>query len=73
MLYYVFENDYNVDIFTDKAKAIKAYEYQLSMMSDCEKRRVEYYRLYEIETQIDPADVTGDLVDYMTDMIFKLK
>lgn len=73
MLYYVFENNYNVDIFTDKAKAIKAYEYQLSMMSDREKKRVEYYRLYEIETQIDPAAVAGDLVDYMTYMIFKLK
>ena len=73
MTYYVFENDYNIEIFTDKAKAIIEYEYQLSMMTESEKKNIEYYRLYESETQIDPADVTGDLVDYMTDMIFKLK
>ena len=73
MTYYVFENDYNIEIFTDKAKAIIEYEYQLSMMTESEKKNIEYYRLYEIETQINPRIILGDLIEYMTSMILKLK
>lgn len=72
MKYYVFEDGWDVNIYTSKKEAIDDYEITLDRLSDYEKEKKEYFRLYEIETGKN-LDEIADLMDYMTEMIFKLK
>lgn len=59
---YVFENNYDEELFDDKEKAIKHYEYMFSLLTDREKEKLEYFRLYEIDYV---EDYEGDLIDLM--------
>ena len=70
--YYVFENGWDVNIYTSKREAVEDYEITLDRLSDHEKEKKEYFRVYEIETDKDLNEIS-DLTDYMTEMIFKLK
>lgn len=72
MKYYVFEDGWDVNIYTSKKEAVDDYEITLDRLSDYEKEKKEYFRVYEIETNKD-LDEIADLMDYMTEMIFKLK
>jgi spore coat polysaccharide biosynthesis protein SpsF (cytidylyltransferase family) len=72
MKYYVFEDGWDVNIYTSKKEAVDDYEITLDRLSDYEKEKKEYFRVYEIETDKD-LDEIADLMDYMTEMIFKLK
>lgn len=72
MKYYVFEDGWDVNIYTSKKEAVDDYEITLNRLSDYEKEKKEYFRVYEIETNKD-LDEIADLMDYMTEMIFKLK
>lgn len=72
MKYYVFEDGWDVNIYTSKKEAVNDYEITLDRLSDYEKEKKEYFRVYEIETNKN-LDEIADLMDYMTEMIFKLK
>lgn len=72
MEYYVFENGWDVNIYTSKKEAVDDYEITLDRLSDYEKEKKEYFRVYEIETDKD-LDEIADLTEYMTEMIYKLK
>ena len=72
MKYYVFEDGWDVNIYTSKKEAVDDYEITLDRLSDYEKEKKEYFRVYEIETDKD-LDEIADLMDYMTEMIYKLK
>lgn len=72
MTYYVFENGWDVNIYTSKNKAVDDYEIILDRLSDYEKEKKEYFRVYEIETDKN-LDEIADLMDCMTEMICKLK
>lgn len=72
MKYYVFEDGWDVNIYTSKKEAVDDYEITLDRLSDYEKEKKEYFRVYEIETDKN-LDEIADLMDYMTEMIFKLK
>lgn len=71
--YYVFEQDYDVTVFENKEEAVRHYEICLNRLTKEEKKRLEYFRLYEIETETNPNDYEGDLIDLITEMIFKIK
>lgn len=71
--YYVFEDNYDVEIFESKEEAVRHYEIRLDRLTKEEKKNLEYFRLYEIETDTDPNDYEGDLIDLITEMIFKIK
>ncbi len=72
MKYYVFENGWDVNIYTSKKEAVDDYEIILDRLSDYEKEKKEYFRMYEIETDKN-LDEIADLMEYMTEMIYKLK
>lgn len=72
MKYYVFENGCDVNIYTFKKEAVEDYEITLDRLSDYEKEKKEYFRVYEIETDKN-LDEIADLTDCMTEMIYKLK
>ena len=46
---------------------------RLDRLTKEEKKNLEYFRLYEIETDTNPNDYEGDLIDLITEMIFKIK
>lgn len=71
--YYVFEDNYDVEIFESKGEAVRHYEIRLDILTKEEKKNLEYFRLYEIETDTNPNDYEGDLIDLITEMIFKIK
>ena len=71
--YYVFEDNYDVEIFESKGEAVRHYEISLDRLTKEEKKNLEYFRLYEIETDTNPNDYEGDLIDLITEMIFKIK
>lgn len=71
--YYVFEDNYDVEIFESKEEAVRHYEIRLDRLTKEEKKNLEYFRLYEIETDTNPNDYEGDLIDLITEMIFKIK
>ena len=70
--YYVFENGWDVATYENKEEAIRVYEISLDRLTENEKKKIEYFRLYEIETDKE-LDEICDLTDYMTKMICKLK
>ena len=72
MKYYVFEDGWDVNIYTSKKEAVDDYEITLDRLSDYEKEKKEYFMLYEIETDKDLNEI-ADLTEYMTEMLYKLK
>lgn len=71
--YYVFENDWDVQVFEDRGKALEAYGTQYLLMTKEEKERLNYFRVYEIEIDQDPSKIEGDLMDYMTEMLARYR
>lgn len=70
---YVFENNYEISYFSDREEAIREYEYSLGMKTEKEKSELDYYRVYEIETECNPEELEGDPADYMTEMVRSFK
>lgn len=69
MKYYVLEDGWDVEVYEDKEKAIYAYDLYFDRLTESEKKKIEYFRLYEIESDVHPDKIEGDLIDYLTEMI----
>lgn len=74
MVKYVFENNYTITFYDDKNEALKAYSMMLDSLTESEKNKLYYFRLYAIKAENeDIINDCADLLDLCTEMIEKFK
>lgn len=71
--YYILENGWDIEIFEDRQEAIEKYKMLFERLTKSEKEKIEYFRLYEIQTDKKLEDIETDLMDYETETIFQFR
>ena len=64
---FIVEMGWDVEAYETEAEAMASAEYGWSRLTEAEKKTTEYYRVYEIDRDID--DVKYDYTDYLVRMI----
>lgn len=74
MIKYVLENDYDIEIYDDREEAIKSYNLFFNRMTESEKKKLDYFRVYSIEAENEEQiENTADLMDLCVEVISKYK
>ena len=67
---YVFENDWDVSLFDSLEEAKQHYDFYFSNLTEQEKKKIAYFRLYSIEfPTMKVVENTSDLLDLKTEDI----
>lgn len=70
MIKYVFENNYEIELFDSKEEAIKKYDREYSRLTKAELKKLDYFRLYAIEAEDEEQiEDTADLMDLCAGII----